>query len=241
MTKKNGIQTFLQRYWWFFLVLALLLVAVDLVPDMVLDRSFTTPYRRYFDGYMLVFDLDDIYGFQNPAPVPLYTEPAHMELEGHIRTTLRYGRQFIGAVRIDGFPLMGRYTEKNGILYHSETRPAPDGDNWQIFDLYTPLRDTGKGYCVNHLSGYVDDKGHVYDVYLENEIGEMPLWVYSLPQKNKYCVEVHVKDDPTAGTSGIVGYMVFPSDTPEEALEIFTNEHLATWREALGEEVTVEN
>ncbi len=228
----SKITDWLQRYWWIFPAIALLLVAIDILPDLVLDAAVTTSYQRKFDGYMLVFDLDDLYNNDDPTPVPLYSEPTHLELEGKIRFTLRHGNTYIGAIRLDGYQPMGDYAVMRGIHYDWETRPVPEEDNVQTFTMYTPLRDTGHG-CHQSLIG-----GQERHIYMENELGERPVWLYTLPEKDRFCISAVVRDAPpdendtgTGFTSSVMGYMIFPARTPEEAREIFTNEYLALWRE----------
>ncbi len=225
MNKTRSMFAWLGKFWW-ILLLALVLVCM-VIGALCMENGLPVPYKKTFDGYLLAFDLQDTYDYSNPKPVPLYAEPVHMELDGYIYHSFTDRSQYHGAIRLDGYTLMRYYVFRDGrYAVEHETRPATEAENKQAFALYDKKTDGTDGYyqdTIRSTDGVV---------YLENEKGERPWFIFTLPEKDKYCLLVSLGNDPDTGVSR-QGYMVFPSDTPEEALEIFTNEHLATWRETI--------
>ncbi len=225
MTK---LKAWLMHFWW-LPPAVLLLVLTVITADLYLTDGLPIPHKRSLDGYMLVFDLQDVYDYGTPAPVPLSTEPAHIELDGRIHYSQNARTRYIGKLELDGYHLMGSYLENNGMLKRVE-RPADAGDDQLIFALYDSRMDKAAGYHQGDIRSSSGNKGILH---LINEKGDEPWLVYSQPDREKYCILVDIEREP-----GVFqwGFMVFPSSTPEEALEIFTNEHLAVWRAAMETE-----
>ncbi len=222
-------RAWLGKCWWLLLAVVLLVLAV-LAIDLYVTDGLPIPHKRSLDGYMLVFDLQDVYDYGDPAPVPLSTEPAHLELDGRIHYSKNARTRYIGKLALDGYHLMGSYLEKDGVLgLERVERPADAGDDQMHFAMYDPRTDREAGYHQSTLDTASGNKGILH---LTNDAGDRPWFVYTQPDKGKYCILVNIEKEPGTDPSRW-GFMVFPSSSPEEALEIFTNEHLATWRKAL--------
>lgn len=164
------------------------------------------PYSASYDGYLLMLD-------RFISDEPYRIEPVSIQLEGERYYHLWYRDRFEGRLLIDGytphsFGPNGWYSIENG-----EIR----------FHYYHRIIDHTSGYensMINGLRGVSR---------LINKNDDELVAVMTFPDTDVFCVQVNTTEIPPEGEHS-VGYMIFPAETEEEALDAYRNILQSAWQ-----------